>query len=270
MDIRDFEGYFDTPIPIHGVLGDSHGALFGQGCLNKGMIKTTLGTGSSVMMNIGEKPVKSGHGLVTSLAWSMNGKVNYVLEGNINYAGAVIKWLVDDVHLMDRSSDANHLVMDANPDDTTYLVPAFSGIGAPYWDSDARGAIVGMSRTTGKPELVKAALDCIAYQIYDIVDAMRKDAGLEIKELRVDGGPTKNPYLMQFESDILEIPVRIPQFEELSVLVPLMLPAWGWDFMMPRCLIQCIIMNIHCKWMLYSAMKKIEGWHKAVKQTLGR
>lgn len=266
----DFEGYFDTPIPIHGVLGDSHGALFGQSCLNKGMIKATLGTGSSVMMNIGEKPVKSGHGLVTSLAWSMNGKVNYVLEGNINYAGAVIKWLVDDVHLMDRSSDANHLVMDSNPDDTTYLVPAFSGIGAPYWDSDARGAIVGMSRTTGKPELVKAALDCIAYQIYDIVDAMRKDAGLEIKELRVDGGPTKNPYLMQFESDILEIPVRIPQFEELSGIGAAYAAGLGLGFY-DATVFDTMHYNEYTPQMdAVQRNEKIEGWHKAVKQTLGR
>ena len=169
------------------------------------------------MMNIGEKPVKSGHGLVTSLAWSMNGKVNYVLEGNINYAGAVIKWLVDDVHLMDRSSDAhNHLVMMPIRMTPLILCLHFPESVRLIGTVMPRGAIVGMSRTTGKPELVKAALDCIAYQIYDIVDAMRKDAGLEIKELRVDGGPTKNPYLMQFESDILEIPVRIPQFEELS------------------------------------------------------
>ena len=153
----DLDGYFDTPIPIHGVLGDSHGALFGQGCLAPGMIKATFGTGSSVMMNIGEKPIFSDAGVVTSLAWCMGGKVNYVLEGNINYTGSVIKWLVDDVKLLGASKESGAFAMEANPEDTTYLVPAFSGLGAPYWDSEEKAAIVGMTRNTGKAEIVRAA-----------------------------------------------------------------------------------------------------------------
>ena len=177
----DLDGYFSKEIPIHGVLGDSHGALFGQGCLTPGMIKATFGTGSSVMMNIGEKPIFSDAGIVTSLAWSMGGKVNYVLEGNINYTGS-----------------------------------AFSGLGAPYWDSEAKAAIVGMTRSTGKAEIVKAAEECIAYQITDLVLLMQQESGLPITEIRVDGGPTKDKYLMQFQSDMLSIPVAVPKNEELS------------------------------------------------------
>ena len=212
----DFDGWLDRPIPIRSALGDSHGALFGQGCLRPGMIKATYGTGSSIMMNIGEKPVFSDAGVVTSLAWKIGGRVNYVLEGNINYSGAVITWLKDDVGLIDSPGETEALAREANPADTAYLVPAFSGLGAPYWDSRAKAALVGMTRTTGKKEIVRAALDCIAHQITDIVMAMEESAGVPIGELRVDGGPTRNGYLMQTQSDLLNIPVRIPDAEELS------------------------------------------------------
>ena len=264
----DFDGYLEAPIPIHGVLGDSHGALYGQGCLEKGMIKATYGTGSSVMMNIGDTPVMSKHGLVTSLAWSMDGKVNYVLEGNINYAGAIMKWLVEDVHLIENAAQTSELAAAANPDDQTYLVPAFSGLGAPYWDNDARASIVGMSRTTGKAELVKAATDAIAYQDFDIVDAMRKDAGLEIKELRADGGPTKNPYLMQFQSDLLGIPVQIPQFEELSGIGAAYAAGIGMGFY-DMSVFENMQYNGYAPQM--EAERRdglIEGWHAAVGRTL--
>jgi len=214
--MTDFEGYLENPIPICGVLGDSHGALFGQGCLSKGMVKTTYGTGSSIMMNIGEKPVFSDKGVVTSLAWSMNGKVNYVLEGNINYTGAVITWIEKELQLISSAKETDKLAESANKADRTYLVPAFTGLGAPYWDSEATGIISGITRTTGRAEVVRAALDCIAYQITDIVKAMHESSGIQIEELRVDGGPTKNNYLMQFQSDMLGIPVQIPDSEELS------------------------------------------------------
>lgn len=212
----DFEGFLDRPVPIHGVLGDSHGALFGQGCLKKGMIKTTYGTGSSIMMNIGEQPVLSTHGVVTSLAWGIDGKVNYVLEGNINYTGAVITWLKDDMKLISSPKETETLAAEANQDDQVYLVPAFTGLGAPYWDSRATASISGITRTTGRAEIVRAGLECIAYQITDVVEAMGEDAGLAIEELRVDGGPTRNGYLMQFQSDMLGIPVQVPDAEELS------------------------------------------------------
>ncbi len=216
----DVEGLFPRPIPIHGVLGDSHGSLFGQGCLKSGMIKSTYGTGSSIMMNIGEKPVLSTHGVVTSLAWSMSGKVNYVLEGNLNYTGATITWLKDDLKLIASPAETEKLAREAVSDDSLYLIPAFSGLGAPYWDSRAAAAIVGMTRTTGKAEVVRAGVECIAYQITDIVKAMSEDAGVTVSELRVDGGPTKNAYLMQFQSDIARACVQVPDSEELSGIGP--------------------------------------------------
>lgn len=212
----DFEGFLEHPIPIHGVLGDSHGALFGQGCLEKGMIKSTFGTGSSIMMNIGEKPVLSTHGVVTSLAWGMNGKVNYVLEGNINYTGAVITWLKEDVQLIDSPQETEELAASAEQDDELYLIPAFTGLGAPYWDSQAKAALLGITRTTRRAEMVRAGLECIAYQITDVIEAMRQDAQVEIRNLRVDGGPTRNAYLMQFQSDMTEAAVLVPDAEELS------------------------------------------------------
>jgi glycerol kinase len=212
----DFGGFLDNKIPIRGVMGDSHGALFGQGCLEKGMIKATYGTGSSIMMNIGSQPAFSNKGVVTSLAWGMGGEINYVLEGNVNYTGAVIKWLIEDVKLIASAGESTQLAKSANKEDGTYLVPAFTGLGAPYWDSKAAACLRGMTRTTGKAEIVKAAVECIAYQITDIVKAMSEEAGIEIGELRVDGGPTRNDYLMQFQSDMLGIPVQVPDQEELS------------------------------------------------------
>ena len=212
----DFEGFLPHPVPIHGVLGDSHGALFGQGCLSPGMVKATYGTGSSVMMHIGERPVFSKKGLVTSLAWGMEGKVDYVLEGNINYTGAVTKWVVEELGLLSSSKEAGPVAQSADPADTTYLVPAFTGLGAPYWDSGAKAMLYGMSRTTGRAEIVKAAEECIAYQIADVLELMGQEAGVTIQELRVDGGPTKDKFLMQFQSDILKIPVAAPEREELS------------------------------------------------------
>lgn len=216
----DFDGWLDEPIPIHGVMGDSHGALYGQGCVKPGMIKATYGTGSSIMMNVGEKPIYSDKGVVSSLAWSLRGKVNYVLEGNINYTGAVITWLQKDLGLIASAGETQELAQSANPGDTTYLVPAFTGLGAPYWDSEAKAIVCGITRTTGKAELVRAALDCIVYQISDVVNVMAEDSGIPVEELRVDGGPTKNSYLMQFQSDILNIPVQVPDAEELSAMGP--------------------------------------------------
>lgn len=212
----DIGGLLPRPVPIRGVLGDSHGALFGQGCVEPGMIKATYGTGSSVMMNTGDKPVPAGGGLVTSLAWGMGGRVSYVLEGNINYTGSVIKWLAEDVGLLSSSKEAGVLAARADPGDGTYLVPAFTGLGAPYWKSDARAVICGMGRGTGRAEIVKAAEESIAYQIADVVNAMREGSGIAITALRADGGPTRDKYLMQFQSDILGLPVAVPEKEELS------------------------------------------------------
>lgn len=212
----DCEGVLDHLVPVHCVLGDSHAALFGQHCVKKGMTKATYGTGSSIMMNIGEQAVLSSHGVVTSLAWRRSGRTEYVLEGNLNYAGAVISWLKDEIGLIDCPEETECLAKSAAKEDELYLIPAFSGLGAPYWNSHVKAAFVGMDRTTGKAELVRAALECIAYQIRDVITAMEEDVGICLEELKTDGGPTKNSYLMQFQSDILGTDVTVSNTEELS------------------------------------------------------
>ena len=170
------------------------------------------------MMNIGSEPISSQKGLVTSLAWSLDGKPEYVLEGNINYTGASITWLKDNVELIESAAETAALAKKANPADKTYFVPAFSGLGAPYWDSEATGMFTGITRVTGKAELVKAVVDSIAYQISDIATLMEEESGKTLKGLRVDGGPTRNDYLMQFQADILDRPVEVPDSEELSAM----------------------------------------------------
>ncbi|KIR02612.1 Glycerol kinase [Lachnospiraceae bacterium TWA4] len=216
--MTSLDGIFPKKIPIYSAMGDSHAALFGQGCHSSGKIKTTYGTGSSIMMNVGVDYIKSQHGLVTSLAWGIDGKVDYVLEGNINYTGAVITWLKDDVKLIDLPAETSEAAKNANPADETVLVPAFSGLSAPYWNDKVKALLYGMSRTTGKNEIIKSALESIVFQINAVLDAMKKDSGIDIKELRVDGGPTKNSYLMQLQSDISNLVVTISDVEELSAL----------------------------------------------------
>ena len=212
----DLGGFLEHSVPLHGVLGDSHGALLGHGGKGIGRMKATYGTGSSVMMNIGEKPVFSKNGLVTSLAWGLDGQVSYVLEGNLNYTGAVISWLKNEVQMIDHDAQTQELAEQADPNDKAYFVPAFSGLGAPYWDSDATGMLTGVTRTTGKKEIVKACLESIAYQITDLVLLMEQESGIEVSDIRVDGGPTANAYLMQFQADMADSRVCIPQIQELS------------------------------------------------------
>lgn len=267
----DMEGYFDEPIPICGVLGDSQGALFGQGCVEKGMVKATYGTGSSVMMNAGENPVRSDLGLVTSLAWGLDGKVTYVLEGNINYTGAVVTWLKEDMGLISSSGETETLAKDANPHDACYLVPAFSGLGAPYWNPDARAMIWGMSRTTGRKEVVRAALDSIAYQIADIVEMMKAEEGVGLRELCVDGGPTKNRYLMQFQSDILGSPVRLPRCEESSALGAALMAGlvcgfYDRDVITGRSDRKCYLPGMPGQ----EREEKYKGWKTAVAKVMGK
>ena len=266
-----FEGLFQKPVPIRGVLGDSHAALFGQGCYTPGMIKATYGTGSSLMMNIGEAPVYSEHGVVTSLAWGMQGKVNYVLEGNLNYTGAVITWLKDDVKLIGSAGETEELARSANPKDTTYLVPAFTGLGAPYWDEYAKASLSGMSRTTGKAEIAKAALECIAYQITDLVRAMEQDTGMDIGELRVDGGPTRNGYLMQFQSDIAGTRVNIPDAEELSGIGAAYMAGVSAGLYRQEELAQNMERTVYAPKMEETLREeKYAGWKKAVSGVLTR
>lgn len=213
-----FEGLFDAPVPICTVMGDSHGALFGQGCLSKGMMKATFGTGSSIMMNVGEQPVMTKAGIVSSIGFVTGGRVSYVLEGNINYTGAVVSWMKDDVGLIEGAAESETLAQAASPLDHTYLVPAFSGLGAPYFRSDVSAMFTGMSRVTGRAELVKAGLSSIVYQITDIVRLMQQESGTFDITLRVDGGPTRNKWLMQLLSDIVDADILVPDQEELSAI----------------------------------------------------
>lgn len=216
--MTDFEGTFSHPVPIHGVLGDSHAALFGQGCLSSGMGKATYGTGSSIMMNTGSTLIRSKNGLVSSIGWKLGGGLSYVLEGNINYTGAVITWLKEQMRMIESAGETETLCRAAVKEDELYFVPAFTGLGAPYWNSACKGSFCGIDRTTGREEIVRACVESIAYQIRDVVDAMGADAGISAKSLRVDGGPTKNTYLMQFQSDILDSEVLVSDIEEMSAI----------------------------------------------------
>ena len=264
----DFEGVLPCKIPICGVMGDSHGALFGQGCISTGMTKATYGTGSSIMMNIGKYPVLSQSGLVTSLAWKVNGEVSYVLEGNLNYTGAVISWLKNDLELIDSPKETEKLAKEAIKDDSLYLVPAFSGLGAPYWKSDAKAAFVGMTRTSKKREFVRSALESIAYQITDVLQAMKNDAKTKLDKLKVDGGPTRNAYLMQFQGDIADVKVEIPNAEELSgigvaYLAGLRLGIWGEE------IFERLERKIYSPQMKKEKRKeKYLGWQKAVQTVI--
>ena len=214
----DLGGLFPKKVPVCGVLGDSHAALFAEGCLAAGQLKVTYGTGSSVMMNVGEKFVESRCGLASSLAWKRKGKVSYVLEGNINYSCAVITWLKDDLGLLNDAKEAGVLAAEANEQDETVLIPAFSGLSAPYWKPEARAAILNMSRTTGKKELCRAAEESIAFQIADILDALRADTGLEAREVRADGGAAGDAFLMQLQADAAGVSVLASCERELSPL----------------------------------------------------
>ena len=216
----DFAGSLPQPVALHAAIGDSQGALFGQGCLQSGQTKTTYGTGSSIMMNAGAQVVPCEHGIVNSVGWRRGGKTTYVLEGNINYSAGVISYLKDDLGLISSPQETEALALAANPQDYCYFVPALSGLGAPHFNSNARGTIVGMSRLTTKKELVRAALDSIAYQVNDVVELIRKSSreatGIDVSELRVDGGATLNRYLMQFQADIVNLPLKVPADAELS------------------------------------------------------
>ncbi|PCH93638.1 MAG: glycerol kinase [Bacteroidetes bacterium] len=196
----DFNG---TSIPIMGVAGDQQAALFGQACFQEGMAKNTYGTGCFMLMNTGDKLFNSKNGLLTTLAWGIDGKVTYALEGSIFIAGAAIQWLRDGLQLFTDAADSEALANSAGDSNDVYVVPAFTGLGAPYWDMYARGAIFGLSRDSGKEQITKATLQSLAYQTKDVLDAMQDDTGIELKTLQVDGGACANNYLMQFQADIL-------------------------------------------------------------------
>lgn len=264
----DFEGLFPTPIPIHGVLGDSHAALFAQGCMLPGMGKATYGTGSSIMMNTGETPIRSKNGLVSSIGWKIGGKLAYVLEGNVNYTGAAISWLKDQVKLIDSAAETETLCREAVQEDVLYFVPAFTGLGAPYWNSTCRGILSGIDRTTGKNEIVRACVESIAYQIRDVIDVMGLDAGITPESLRVDGGPTKNAYLMQFQSDILGSEVMVSKVEEMSGIGAACAAGIALGIL-PKDVTEQIQRNVYQPQMDCAIRtKKWKGWKQAVASIL--
>ena len=211
-------GQFSASIPVAGIAGDQQAALFGQMCIDPGMVKNTYGTGCFMMMNIGTKPIESQSRLLTTIAWKVNGKTDYALEGSIFIGGAVVQWLRDSLGIIKKSEDIEKLAAKVNGSEGVYFVPAFAGLGAPYWNQHARGTITGLTRGSTAAHIARAALDSIAYQTLEVLLAMKKDSGIDIYELRVDGGATVNNYLMQFQSDLLQANVVRPKITETTAL----------------------------------------------------
>jgi len=210
--------FFGCEIPISGIMGDQQGALFGQTCFRKGQSKNTYGTGCFLLMNTGEKPVLSKTNLLTTIAWGLGEKVEYALEGSVFIAGAVVQWLRDELRIIQQASESERLAASLQSNDGVYFVPAFVGLGAPYWDMYARGAILGITRGTSQAHIARAALESIAYQTRDVLECMEEDSGVKLKELRVDGGATANGFLMQFQADMLGVPVVIQEITETTAL----------------------------------------------------
>lgn len=209
---------FGFEIPISGIAGDQQAALFGQNCIKPGMVKNTYGTGCFVLMNTGGKPIKSGQNLLTTIAWQLSDKVEYALEGSVFVGGAVVQWLRDGLGIIKSSSEIEDIASQVNKTEGVYLVPAFSGLGAPYWDPHARGTIVGITRGTTHLHIARAALESIAYQSFDLLKAMEADSGIQLEQLRVDGGAAVNNLLMQFQADLLGVSVIRPKITETTAL----------------------------------------------------
>lgn len=267
--MTDLDGFLPAPVPIHGVLGDSHAALFGQGCYASGQAKATMGTGSSVMMNVGCELTRSTAGLSSSLGWRRHGETVYVLEGNINYAGAVKTWLRDDMEMIEGPAETTDLCFAANPASRVYLVPAFTGLGAPHWHAETRGAVFGMTRTTGRAEFVRATVESIAFQIFDVVDAMQRDSGVGLAELRVDGGPTRDAYLMQFVADMLRVPIVAAGNDEMSGLGA----AWCAGIALglyPEDVAHSVVPRASWDAKMHEndRIARIKGWRRAVKAAI--
>lgn len=258
-------------IPIAGIAGDQQAALFGQGCYAPGMAKNTYGTGCFMLMNTGEKPVASASGLLTTIAWQLAGSVTYALEGSVFIAGAAIQWLRDGLHMIETAADSEALAASVKGTEGVYVVPAFAGLGAPYWDMYARGAIFGLTRGTSKAQLVRATLESLAYQTRDLLEAMQSDADIVLQALRVDGGASANNFLMQFQADILGVPVERPQMIEATALGAACLAGIAVDFWSsserPIHTPKRDMFSPHMTDELRT--KAYDGWKKAVERTLG-
>ncbi len=270
-------GYADpqimgAPIPIAGVAGDQQAALFGQTCFEKGEVKNTYGTGCFMLMNTGETPVFSENGLVTTIAWGIGGRVTYALEGSIFVAGAALQWLRDEMRLIDSAPDSEYMAKKVSDTNGCYVVPAFTGLGAPHWDQYARGTIVGLTRGCGKYHIIRATLDSIAYQVNDVLKSMRADSGLPVPSLKVDGGASANNYLMQMQADVTDIPVLRPSCVETTAMGAAYLAGLAVGFWTDR---KDVIRN----WAVDRTFKPeiaddrrrelIRGWDKAVRCAYG-
>ncbi|WAA10953.1 glycerol kinase GlpK [Fervidibacillus albus] len=263
--------FFGQEIPIAGVAGDQQAALFGQACYQEGMAKNTYGTGCFMLMNTGEKAVKSDHGLLTTIAWGLDGKVEYALEGSIFVAGSAVQWLRDGLRMFKEAKDSEAYAERISSTDGVYLVPAFVGLGTPYWDSDVRGAVFGLTRGTTKEHFVRATLESIAYQTKDVLTAMEKDSGIDLKTLRVDGGAVANNFLMQFQSDILNVPVERPIISETTALGAAYLAGLAvgyWDSQEEIAKKWAIDQTFEPKMDGPEREKLYEGWKKAVHATM--
>lgn len=264
--------WFGREIPITGVAGDQQSALFGQLCFDKGMAKNTYGTGCFLLMNTGEERIESKNRLLTTIACGLDGKVCYALEGSIFIAGAAVQWLRDEMGILKTAAQSEDLAVKVDDTNGTYVVPAFTGLGAPYWDMYARGTIVGISRGTNRNHIVRATLESLAYQTRDVLEAMEADSGIYLKELRVDGGASENNFLMQFQSDILDVPVIRPKYIETTALGAAYLAGIGQGIWKDK---EDIVQARDQEEKFYPSMdektriEKYRNWKRAVKRSSG-
>ena len=264
--------FFGGEIPIAGAAGDQQAALFGQTCFTAGEAKNTYGTGCFLLMNTGEKPVFSDNGLVTTIAWGLDGKVNYALEGSIFVAGAAIQWLRDEMRLIDSAEDSEYMAKKVKDTNGCYVVPAFTGLGAPHWDQYARGTIVGITRGVNKYHIIRATLESLAYQVNDVLTAMKADSGIALSALKVDGGASANNFLMQSQADIIGAPVNRPQCVETTAMGAAYLAGLAIGYWANK---EEVIKN----WTIDETFKPtideekretmVKGWNKAVKYAYG-
>lgn len=263
--------FFGLRVPIAGAAGDQQAALFGQACFEEGMAKNTYGTGCFMLMNTGQKAVKSENGLLTTLAWGVDGRVEYALEGSIFVAGSAIQWLRDGLRMLKSAKDSEQYATRVTSTDGVYVVPAFVGLGTPYWDSEVRGAVFGITRGTEKEHFVRATLESLAYQTKDVLTAMEADSGISLKTLRVDGGAVANNFLMQFQSDMLGVPVERPTIQETTALGAAYLAGLAVGFWSSKEEIakQWVVDHTFDVKMEESEQEKLyNGWKKAVNATM--
>lgn len=264
--------FFGVPIPIAGVAGDQQAALFGQTCFSAGDVKNTYGTGCFMLMNTGDTPVLSQHGLVTTVAWKIGDKISYALEGSIFVAGAAVQWLRDELRVLDTAPQSEELATAVTDTNGCYVVPAFTGLGAPFWDPYARGTIVGLTRGVNRNHLVRATLESMAYQSLDVLNAMQEDAGLDFTALRVDGGAARNNFLMQFQSDMMQRPVYRPASIETTARGAAFLAGLAVGFWPDYEALYALQADDACFTPLMSVEKRDtlqRGWHRAVRCAMG-